>query len=216
MQAIGHIISANRWYFIGFAIILIVTLIPQLVQSQNMLFLEVNNGHTITLDKFFYWLTYLGDGISFIAIILVLLFFSYSKALNGLVIFLASSLVAQLLKNLFFNNYYRPFKALSADNVLHIPDGITPLLNNSFPSGHTVTAFSIATFLVLINPKRIIWLPLLITAWLIGFSRIYLTHHFPVDVWAGAILGTGSTLIVFWLVGSNFDNRFGTKSLLNK
>ena len=216
MQAIGHIISTNRWFFSGFVLILIVTLIPQLLLSQNALFLEINSWHTTAWDNFFYWLTYLGDGLSFIAIILVLLFFSYSKALNGLVIFLTTSLLAQLLKNLFFNEHFRPFKVLSDDNVLHIPDGVNPLLNNSFPSGHTITAFSIATFLVLISSKRIVWLPLLIAAWLIGFSRIYLTHHFPADVWAGAVLGTLSTLIVFWLAGANFDRRFGTKSLLSK
>ena len=216
MQAIGQIISTHKGYFIGFLIILGASLIPQLILSQGELFLAINSQNSIVLDEFFYWLTYLGDGISFIVIIVLLVFYSYSNALNGLIIFLASSLVAQLLKNLFFSDHFRPFKVLSGDNIIHIPDGVTPLLNNSFPSGHTVTAFSIATFLVLISSNSKVWLPLLMSAWLIGFSRIYLTHHFPVDVWAGALLGTTSTLIVFWLIGSKFDNRFGTKSLLNK
>ena len=99
---------------------------------------------------------------------------------------------------------------------MHVPESVSTLLNNSLPSGHTVTAFAIATFLVLIYPKRNIWLPLLLVAWLIAYSRIYLTHHFPIDVWVGSVIGTLGTLLVFWLVAAKFDKRFTYKSLLNR
>jgi membrane-associated phospholipid phosphatase len=216
MQGLRQILSSHKQYFIGFVLILIITAIPQLLISQNELFLEVNKLNTSTLDSFFFYLTYFGDGITFILIIIILLFYSYSKALNGLVIFLSTSLFAQLLKNLFFADHFRPFKYLSEQNDLHVPEGVSTLLNNSLPSGHTVTAFAIATFLVLIYPKKNIWLPLLLVAWLIAYSRIYLTHHFPIDVWLGSVIGTLGTLLVFWLVAAKFDKRFADKSLLNR
>jgi len=216
MKGLGQVISFHKWYFIGFVIILTITLIPQLLLSQNNLFLAVNKLNNGFFDSFFYWLTYFGDGLMFVAIILILLFYSYSKALNGLAIFLSTSLFAQLLKNLFFSDHYRPFKYLAEQYELHMPAGVSPILNNSFPSGHTVTAFALATFLTLAFPKRTIWLPLLIMAWLTAYSRVYLTHHFPLDVWVGSIIGTVITVLVFWLVEAKFDNKFGNKSLLNR
>lgn len=58
----------------------------------------------------------------------------------------------------------------------------------SFPSGHTAASFCVVgvTFL---RCQPIIWVPILILAMLIGFSRIYLRVHFLTDVLAGAMLG---------------------------
>ena len=216
MLGLRQILFSHKQYFIGYLLILIITVIPQLVISQNELFLGVNEVNNKFFDHLFYWVTYLGDGITFLVIVLVLLFYSYSKAFGALIIFLSTSIFAQLLKNLFFGDHYRPLKYLASEYIIHIPDGVSPLLNNSFPSGHTVTAFALATFLVLTYPKRNIWLPLLLVAWFIAYSRIYLTHHFPIDVWVGSIIGTFGTLLVFWLVNTGLENRFGDKSLLNR
>ena len=58
----------------------------------------------------------------------------------------------------------------------------------SFPSGHTMNAFAIATALALFFPFLAPALALLAVA--IGASRVVLGLHFPSDVWAGAALGT--------------------------
>jgi membrane-associated phospholipid phosphatase len=216
MQGLRQLFSAQKWYFISFLIVLVLTLVPQLIFSQNELFLKINELNNTGLDTFFFFLTYLGDGIMFVVLILALLFVSYSKSLTGLVVFLSTSIFAQGLKNLFFENHYRPVKVLSEKYILHIPDGVTTLFNNSFPSGHTVTAFAMATFLVLAFPKRYTWMLLLILAWLIAYSRIYLTHHFPIDVWVGAIIGAFGTLLLYLLVANKFEERFRRKSILRK
>jgi undecaprenyl-diphosphatase len=59
----------------------------------------------------------------------------------------------------------------------------------SFPSGHTMTAFSIA--LVLSYFYRGVELPLYFMAVSIAISRVVLGMHFMSDVLAGAILGVG-------------------------
>lgn len=69
----------------------------------------------------------------------------------------------------------------------------------SFPSGHALSSFAAATVICV----AIRWseqrraplsgsLPgwaLISLAWLISFSRIYVGHHYPADILAGALLG---------------------------
>ena len=61
---------------------------------------------------------------------------------------------------------------------------------SSFPSGHTIAAFSIATVFAERYRKHR-WVPWVSygLAGLVGFSRISLQAHFPSDVFAGAALG---------------------------
>ena len=64
----------------------------------------------------------------------------------------------------------------------------------SFPSGHTAGSFAAATALAAFYPERT---PLLVTiAALVGYSRVYLGHHHPTDVIAGAGLGSAVGLAV--------------------
>jgi undecaprenyl-diphosphatase len=58
---------------------------------------------------------------------------------------------------------------------------------DSFPSGHSITAFSMAVILSGAYPRwRVLFYSL---AALIALSRVYLGAHFPSDVFAGAVLG---------------------------
>lgn len=59
----------------------------------------------------------------------------------------------------------------------------------SFPSGHTIAAFSFATGAGLEAPRAAVPLALLATA--VGVSRVHNGAHYPSDVLAGAALGTG-------------------------
>jgi len=69
--------------------------------------------------------------------------------------------------------------------------------SRSFPSGHTNTAFSAAAFLVLLFGRR--FLLAFLAAFLVGYSRIYLGVHFPLDVFCGALLGCGC-MVLFWKI----------------
>ena len=57
----------------------------------------------------------------------------------------------------------------------------------SFPSGHTAASFAAAFALLFVKNK--LWIPSMILASLIAFSRLYLYVHYPTDVLAGILHG---------------------------
>ncbi|NLA40717.1 MAG: phosphatase PAP2 family protein [Smithella sp.] len=63
---------------------------------------------------------------------------------------------------------------------------------NSFPSGHTVTVFSLAAALTILFPRFGAWT--FLPAAVIAASRVMLTSHYLSDVIAGAVVGMVSTL----------------------
>ena len=85
---------------------------------------------------------------------------------------------------------------------------ITPPTDYSFPSGHTAASFAVGVLLFRKLPKRY-GIPALVLAALIGFSRLYLGVHYPSDVLAGALLGTGISYAaeVFWLAAEEIVKK---------
>lgn len=65
----------------------------------------------------------------------------------------------------------------------------------SFPSGHATIAFACGAVLAYFKPR--LAAPLFLLASAIGFSRIYVGVHYPLDVLGGAALGLaiGAVLI---------------------
>ena len=72
----------------------------------------------------------------------------------------------------------------------------------SFPSGHTIASFEAATVLLLNSPA--LGIPAMILAVLIAFSRMYLYVHYPTDVIASVILGTGLAFLGVFLVNKGW------------
>ena len=77
----------------------------------------------------------------------------------------------------------------------------------SFPSGHTTIAFATATSLALEYKKWYITVPAYAWAAGVGYSRKYLGQHYPSDVIAGAVVGTGSAFLGHWLSNKIFRKK---------
>jgi membrane-associated phospholipid phosphatase len=69
--------------------------------------------------------------------------------------------------------------------------------NTSFPSGHTVTAFALATAFSFLYPRLRV-LAFLIAV-MIGLSRVVLTAHYLSDVIEGAVVGVICSLAIKYL-----------------
>ncbi len=77
----------------------------------------------------------------------------------------------------------------------------------SFPSGHTSAAFSLATSMSICYPKWYVIAPSFLWASAVGYSRMDLGVHYPSDVLAGAIIGSGSAFLSYKL------NKWVTRKL---
>ena len=69
----------------------------------------------------------------------------------------------------------------------------------SMPSGHTSICFASATAVSLIYPKWYVIAPMYTWASLVGYSRMYLGVHYPSDILAGAIVGSGTAIATHYL-----------------
>ena len=77
----------------------------------------------------------------------------------------------------------RPFYVLEDLHLL----GSLPT-DFSFPSGHTGSAFAVATVMLMCMPARY-GVTAIVASALIAFSRLYNAAHYPTDVLCGMLIG---------------------------
>lgn len=216
IEELYELIKKYKSFFILYALFLVIAGIVLVLYTKEESFFLVNNHFSSVADFFFKGITNLGDGILFALIALVLALYRYRLAILGLIIFLGSSLVAQVLKLTFFDDVLRPVGHFAKDVDIHFVEGVTRHVKNSFPSGHTTTAFALAIFLVLVfEMRRSAWL-MAILAILAGYSRVYLAVHFPVDVYFGSLIGIISALLLYVWFNEPLNAKFGDKGLMKK
>lgn len=69
-----------------------------------------------------------------------------------------------------------------------------------FVSSHAANTFAVATFLSLVFRHMPTTVSLLVWASIVGYSRIYLGVHFPLDVLFGALLGVVIGVLIYALL----------------
>ncbi len=160
-------------------------------------FVQMNPLHHKGLDIFFIITSFLGDGI-FVLLLVLVLFVTrqHTTALQLLIVFVVSGLIAQLLKNAVPAPRPRVFLSSLQVAYPYFMEGITRTGLASFPSGHSTTVFA-ATALLALRTHHIYRQGLLIAiALLTGYSRVYLGHHFLEDVITGSVIGIFTALAV--------------------
>ena len=151
------------------------------------------SGHRAWLDGL---IIFCGEYVLYIILaILILLTASawYSgkrQLLNGYLFAFAGAIIALFgIEPIIHFFFYRPRPFIALD----IPHLLTET-SSSFPSGHTIFIFALATGMLYVN-KRVAYL--FFTAGLfVGLARIAAGVHYPSDILGGAVLGIITVLVV--------------------
>jgi membrane-associated phospholipid phosphatase len=202
---IKAILYKLRYFFIPYLVIIAACLIIKLTYTRQEIYFAVNARNFGFGDYIAHYITNIGDGWTTITISVILLLLSYRKALILIGSYaISSGIVGQSLKFAF--DAPRP-KLYFQDQLakIHFVTGTDQLSFHSFPSGHTVTAFSTALLLAYWCKNKFWGLPFVLLAALVGYSRMYLSQHFFEDVTAGSAIGVVVTTIwLYWAENREF------------
>ena len=122
--------------------------------------------------------------------VLVVCFFrndSYKKASFNAGISAGISLMIHCVIKLFF---FKPRPFVKRRVGILIPSK----MDSTFPSKHTLLAFAISTSFFLY--QRVLGSFMWILSVLTGFSRIWVGHHYPSDIFGSAVIASITSLIV--------------------
>lgn len=195
-----ELLKQNRWY---------VTLVVTFWILGSICLLTIPKGHTIAwLHQSNYqayypvWLyiTQLAETPTVLLVFLALLFTNRWKAAAFALLTLISMSISITLKDYF--SAPRPYLYFQQHDTIHLLNMQYfryPLaaLDSSFPSGHTIMAFALYTFLAInVVPSRIGSLLCFSLALLVGLSRVALSQHFFEDVFVGSIIGFSLAWII--------------------
>ena len=123
-----------------------------------------------------------------------------------LISYIFSTVLVQFLKLVVFKDALRPLSYFKGQAYAwHLVQNLLISEYNSMPSGHTSAAWFMCFWISLAANKPWITLLMVFYAILVAYSRVYLFQHFPVDTAAGAMIGTGVSLLVYYLNVSKSD-----------
>lgn len=163
-------------------------------QLDTLAFLWVHVTKQFPYHKSIRWISRTGDGPLYCVAALAILWLDAGRGMAfvgaGLIAYALDVSLYLIMKNLIKRD--RPAVKLET-----YQPWITPSDQFSFPSGHTAAAFLFAGLATIFYPAFApfcyLW------ASLIGASRVLLGVHYPSDIAAGALLGTGSALLGVYL-----------------
>jgi len=142
--------------------------------------------------RMFVTATYLGDGYLWAGLAAGLLLFGRPVdrwyVVIGAAVTAANMTIAHFIK--LAAGRLRP-RNLVTKLRLRLVDGY------SFPSGHATTSFGVAWVVARSYPHPAVQVPVYVAAAMIAFSRVCVREHYPLDVAAGAILGSGVAVLLY-------------------
>lgn len=191
-----------------FFLILTILLLAYSKEESHLL---LNTFHSGMADLFFKYCTHLGDGAFFAVFIVLFAFVRLRWSLYMVMAALTTLVSVYILKKQLFKGMPRPSAFIDVD-LLHLVEGVKMHSTNSFPSGHTITAFAIFIILALISRKGYVRSFFVLIAIFAGYSRVYLSQHFIIDIYFGAFIGIVIAILSCTLV----DRWFGDKIWIDK
>ncbi|MCX6171720.1 MAG: phosphatase PAP2 family protein [Flavobacterium sp.] len=164
--------------------------IDNYVQIQKSTFLFIN-AELSQFPNIIYNLTQLGDAMILLSLLTIFIIYA-PKLWEAL---LSASLVSALFSNVLKKIFAVPRPAALFDNSSFTIIGKTLTGQNSLPSGHSITVFTILTVLLYaFMPKKwsakLAWtLGIIAIGLLLVLTRVGVGAHYPLDVISGSIIG---------------------------
>jgi membrane-associated phospholipid phosphatase len=204
------LLRQNRAFFLTYLGLLLIVGGLMLAYTKEQLIRSVNEHNSPLADALFPYLTYLGDGAFVIPVGVLLLVLNRHAGALVLVSFGVSGLISLFLKFQIFPDRLRPIRFLEQSSwQFHLIKDLKINEYNSFPSGHTTSAFALFAMLAFLwRRKAWGWLGTLLAA-VAGYSRVYLFQHFVEDTFAGALLGTFTSVGIYLA----YQRQWGTSRL---
>lgn len=184
------------WAFYVPYLIFFFTLLSLIViNEKGNLHLALNTCHTYAADVFFKYYTHVGGWVAAV-VIAGLLFYNYRAALLILAGQVASGLVVHIAKRIwdaprpkvFFQEHFPDVDLVQVLDV-HMHS------SHSFPSGHTASGFAMFLGLAYLTRRSSLHFLYFLLAVLVGYSRIYLSQHFAVDVLVASLISVIMTML---------------------
>lgn len=207
-------LTQNKWFSYPYLALLLICSCFLAFFTKAEIHIFINQFHAPFFDVFFRYLTCMGDGIFIPVYFLILIMVRYRYAILLVIAFLLSGLLVQILKRGFFADVVRPTEYLKDVYSLYIVPGVTQHCCKSFPSGHTATAFSVMVCFALAFKSNAVKTLSLVLACLIAFSRVYLSQHFLIDIFAGSIIGVLVSVYSHYFF-KRVQNKWIDNNLLN-
>ena len=196
----------QNWFYVPYIIVMIICGFFVIQFPKAEVHLWLNQYHSAFFDNFFKYITNLGDGIFLPLYIAIMLMIRFRDTILLVVVFLLSGLLVQVLKRLVFGDVARPMKYFQGNQQLHLVNDIHQYCCNSFPSGHSATAFGIFLCFALAVKQNWLKSVMLILACLIAYSRVYLSQHFLIDIMGGSLIGIITAIACYpWIYSIHKD-----------
>jgi membrane-associated phospholipid phosphatase len=192
-----NIFRQNKWFYLPYLIFLVIAGTSLILFSKIEIHWFINQLNNKIADVFFKYYTHLGDGILIAIAIFILLFVRYRDAITVGISSIVATLLVQVFKRYILPDTDRPVLVFGKIHNLHLVDGIYMNTAHSFPSGHSATGFSIFLLFAMISDNKYMKFLFFIVAFLIAYSRIYLSQHFLIDIYVGSLIGVVSTSLIY-------------------
>jgi undecaprenyl-diphosphatase len=183
--------------------------IDGILRLDKKLFVLLNTSFSNSLFDFLF--PYITDFDTWVLPAIVLIYFFYKKentkalyvlALSIILVCITDPLCVRIIKHAF--NRLRPSHPdVYIESARYLVGRKASL---SFPSAHAMNIFAQATLFTLFYKDK--WVYFMSFASLIGFSRIYVGVHYPLDVFGGAALGALCGAILFYSAQGFIHSRY--------
>jgi undecaprenyl-diphosphatase len=173
-------------------------------QLDTHLFLIINGLYSPFFDNFMYLVSGKIIWIPFYASVLYVLIKNWKiEAIWLILAFILCIVISDHFASGFLKNTVKRLRPSSVDElkgVIHLVKGYLGGGKYGFASSHASNSFGFAMLSALILRRKNYTIAIFIWAMLVGYSRIYLGAHYPLDVLGGAAIGITAAYLCKWLL----------------